>query len=101
LYIDIDWSQKLPDTYFVIDCYRILDPNDFTKVYNDSFLKRYLTALMKRQWGQNLIKFRGVKLPGGIELNGREIYEDAEKEIEDIRSRMSMDYELPPYDFIG
>jgi hypothetical protein len=78
-----------------------LDPNDFTKVYNDSFLKRYLTALMKRQWGQNLIKFRGVKLPGGIELNGREIYEDAEKEIEDIRSRMSMDYELPPYDFIG
>lgn len=101
LYIDIDWSTKLPDTYFVIDCYRILDPNDFTKVYNDSFLKRYLTALMKRQWGQNLIKFRGVKLPGGIELNGREIYEDAEKEIEDIRSRMAMDYELPPYDFIG
>ena len=101
LYIDIDWSQKVPDTYFVIDCYRILDPNDFTKVYNDSFLKRYLTALMKRQWGQNLIKFRGVKLPGGIELNGREIYEDAEKEIQDIKSRMSMDYELPPYDFIG
>lgn len=101
LYLDIDWSTKLPDTYFVIDCYRILDPNDFTKVYNDSFLKRYLTALMKRQWGQNLIKFRGVKLPGGIELNGREIYEDAEKEIENIRQRMSLDYEMPPYDFIG
>lgn len=64
-------------------------------------MKRYLTALIKRQWGQNLIKFRGVKLPGGIELNGREIYEDAEKELENIRQRMSMDYELPPYDFIG
>ena len=60
-----------------------------------------MTALIKRQWGQNLIKFRGVKLPGGIELNGREIFEDAEREIEQIRSRMAMDYELPPYDFIG
>jgi hypothetical protein len=101
LYLDIDWSQKTVDTFFVIDCYRILDPNDFTKVYNDSFLKRYLTALMKRQWGQNLIKFRGVKLPGGIELNGREIYEDGQREIEAITQRMAMDYELPPYDFIG
>jgi hypothetical protein len=101
LYLDIDWGSKSKDTFIIIDCYRILDPNDFTKVYNDSFIKRYLTALMKRQWGQNLIKFRGVKLPGGIELNGREIYEDAEKEIENIRERMSMDYELPPYDFIG
>ena len=101
LYLDIDWTAKSKDTFIIIDCYRILDPNDFTKVYNDSFLKKYLTALMKRQWGQNLIKFRGVKLPGGIELNGREIYEDAERELENIRQRMSMDYELPPYDFIG
>jgi hypothetical protein len=101
MYLDIDWRAQKADTFFVIDCYRILDPNDFTKVYNDSFLKRYLTALIKRQWGQNLIKFRGVKLPGGIELNGREIYDDAEREIEAIRNRMAMDYELPPYDFIG
>jgi hypothetical protein len=101
LYLDIDWTAAAKDTYIIIDCYRILDPNQFTGVYNDSFLKRYLTALIKRQWGQNLIKFRGVKLPGGIELNGREIYEDAEKELADIMQRMSMDYELPPYDFIG
>ena len=101
LYLDIDWASQTKDTYFVIDCYRALDPADFAKVYNDSFVKRYLTALIKRQWGQNLIKFRGVKLPGGIELNGREIYEDAEKEIEDLRSKMTSEYELPPYDFIG
>jgi hypothetical protein len=101
LYLDIDWEAKSDDTYIIIDCYRILDPNDFTKVYNDSFLKMYLTSLIKRQWGQNLIKFRGVKLPGGIELNGREIYEDAVKELADIQQRMSMDYELPPYDFIA
>ena len=101
LYLDIDWGTKAKDTFIVIDCYRILDPNDFTKVWNDSFLKKYLTALIKRQWGQNLIKFRGVKLPGGIELNGREIYEDAERELESLKQRMSMEYELPPYDFIG
>jgi hypothetical protein len=101
MYLDIDWTQQKPDTFFIIDCYRILDPNNFTKVYNDSFVKRYLTALIKRQWGQNLLKFRGTKLVGGLELNGRELYEDAEREIETIMSRMSMDYELPPYDFIG
>jgi hypothetical protein len=101
MYLDIDWGAQKENTFFVIDCYRILDPNDFTKVYNDSFIKRYLTALIKRQWGQNLIKFRGVKLPGGVELNGREIYDDAEKEIQTILDRMAMDYELPPYDFIG
>jgi hypothetical protein len=101
LYLDIEWGQKSADTFLVIECFRILDPNDFTKVYNDSFLKRYLTALIKRQWGQNLIKFRGVKLPGGIELNGREIYEDAEKELSEIKQRMSMEYEVPPLDFIG
>jgi hypothetical protein len=101
MYLDIDWNSQNKDTFIVIDCYRILDPNDFTKVYNDSFLKKYLTSLMKRQWGQNLIKFRGVKLPGGIELNGREMYDDAERELESLRQRMSMDYELPPYDFIG
>ena len=101
LYLDIDWTAKAKDSYIIIDCYRILDPNQFTNVYNDSFLKIYLTALIKKQWGQNLIKFRGVKLPGGIELNGREIYEDAERELADIKQRMAMDYELPPYDFIG
>ena len=101
LYLDIDWGAQTVGNFIVLDCYRILDPNNFTNVYNDSFLKKYLTALIKKQWGQNLIKFRGVKLPGGIELNGRELYEDAERELESIRQRMSMDYELPPYDFIG
>jgi hypothetical protein len=101
MYLDIDWRAQQVGNFLVIDCYRILDPNTFTNVYNDSFLKKYLTATMKRQWGQNLIKFRGVKLPGGIELNGRELYEDAERELADIKQRMALDYELPPYDFIG
>ena len=97
----MDWGSETKDTYLIIDCYRILDPNTFTGVYNDSFLKKYLTSLIKRQWGQNLLKFRGTRLPGGVELNGRELYEDAERELEDIKQRMTQEYELPPYDFIG
>ena len=101
LYLDIDWASMSVDDYIIIDCYRLIDPDTHTRVWNDSFLKRYLTALMKRQWGQNLIKFQGVKLPGGIELNGRQIYDDAEKELAIIREQMSNTYELPPYDMIG
>ena len=101
LYLDIDWGAETVGNWLVLDCYRALDPTSFTQVYNDPFLKLYLTALIKRQWGQNLIKFKGVKLPGGIEMNGREIYDDAEREIESLRGRMTSEYELPPYDFVG
>ena len=101
LYLDVDWSDVTKDDYLIIDCYRLLDPNDFSRVWNDSFLKRYVTQLIKRQWGQNLLKFQGVKLPGGIELNGRQIYDDAQKELDVIREIMSNTYELPPLDMIG
>jgi len=101
LYLDVSWSEVTAGDYIVMECFRTLDPNDYTRVWNDSFLKKYTTALMKKQWGQNLIKFQGVKLPGGVELNGREIYEDGVKELEVIREMMSNTYELPPLDMIG
>jgi len=101
LYLDVSWSELTAGDYIVMDCFRTLDPNDYTRVWNDSFLKKYTTALMKKQWGQNLIKFQGVKLPGGVELNGREIYEDGVKELEVIQEMMSNTYELPPLDMIG
>ena len=101
LYLDIDYNGLNAGDFIVIDCHRILDPTTYTQLFNDSFMKRYLTALIKRQWGQNLIKFQGVKLPGGIELNGRQIYDDALRELETIRQEMSSTYELPPLDFIG
>ena len=101
LYLDIDWKSQAKDTFLVIDCFRALDPADFSKVFNDSFIKRYLTLLIKRQWGLNMMKFSGTRLPGGIELNGRQYYEDAERELADIKQRMSLEYELPPLDFIG
>ena len=101
LYLDIDWESQTVGNYLVIECYRAMDPENFSKVYNDSFVKRYLTAAIKKQWGQNLIKFQGVKLPGGVELNGRAIYEDGQRELDEIRQKMSSDYELPPMDLIG
>jgi len=101
LYIDADFGVLNVGDYFIIDCFRILDPNDFTRVYNDPFLKRYFTALCKKQWGQNLIKFQGVQLPGGVQLNGRQIYDDGVAELAEIRAKMSSDYEMPPLDMIG
>ncbi len=101
LYMDIDWSNVVEGDYIIMDCYRAMNPNDYGRVWNDSFLKKYLTALIKKQWGQNLMKFQGVKLPGGVELNGRQIYDDAEKDLEVIREMMSNTYELPPLDMIG
>jgi hypothetical protein len=101
LYIDMSWDTIVEGNYLIMECYRILDPTNFTKVYNDSFLKLYFTALVKKQWGQNLIKFNGVKLPGGIELNGRQIYDDAVKELEEIRMRMISEFETAPFDMIG
>ena len=101
LYLDIDWGSQPKDEFIVLECYRALDPASFTQIYNDSWMKQYLTALIKRQWGRNLSKFRGVKLPGGIELNGGEILQQAESELADIKARMMSEYELPPLDFIG
>ena len=101
LYLDIDWGSQTAGEFMVLECYRALDPESFTQIYNDSWMKQYLTALIKRQWGRNLSKFRGVKLPGGIELNGGEILQQAESELSDIKSRMMSEYELPPLDFIG
>ena len=101
LYIDSDYSSMKNDDYLIIECYRVLDPNDYPKVYNDRWIKKYFTAKFKKQWGQNLIKYQGVKLPGGIELNGRQIYEDGVAEMQALEDKMTTEFELPPLDFIG
>ena len=101
MYLDVDWGNLRAGQYLIIDCWRSMDPSNYSRVWNDSFLKPYLTALIKRQWGQNLIKFQGVKLPGGIEFNGRQLYDDAQLELDRIKEKMSNTYELPPLDMIG
>tara|TARA_B100000287_G_C20495860_1_gene727012 strand:+ start:90 stop:953 length:864 start_codon:yes stop_codon:yes gene_type:complete len=101
LYLDVDWSEINAGDILIIDTYTALDPDAATKVYNDRFLKQYITALVKKQWGQNLIKFQGVKLPGGVELNGRQMYDDGQREIDEIREQMISTYEIPPLDMIA
>ena len=101
LYLDIDDSMLTEELYLVIQCYRALEPDTFTQVYNDPFVKQYSTAKIKRQWGQNLIKFQGVNLPGGVQLNGRELFNDANEEIARLMEMSSNTYELPPMDMIG
>lgn len=101
LYIDIDVNRLTEGNYILIDCHRALDPDAYTQVYSEDFVKAYATALMKKQWGQNLIKYNAVQLPGGITLNGRQIYEDGVKELEKIEMDIPTKYSLPPMDLIG
>ena len=101
LYIDTDRLMLDEGSYLIIDCHRLLDPQTYTEIYNDPFLKKYTTALIKRQWGQNLIKFKGAQLPGGITMNGRELYDDGNSEVMKIEDEITSTYELPPNWEIG
>lgn len=85
----------------MIEMYVASNPNSNGKVYDNMFLKEYATALIKEQWGQNLIKFEGMQLPGGVQLNGRQIIEDARQEIETTRQRIYNEYDTPPDFFVG
>lgn len=102
IYIDMDWSVELDvGDFIVFEAYRILDPETYNDVYDDMFLKRYTTALFKRQWGENLKKFGGISLPGGTTLNGEAIYNEAMTEIAQIEQEMQGRFELPVDFFTG
>ena len=87
--------------YIVAEVYTVLDPDSNTTIYNDLWLKEYATALIKRQWGMNLLKFDGVQLPGGVLLNGRQLYDDATADIDRLRERIRSEFELPADFFMG
>jgi hypothetical protein len=102
MYIDMNWEEVLnPDDFIVVECYRILDPNTYTQVYDDRFLKTYATALIKKQWGDNMKKFGGIQLPGGVTLNGKEVYDEAVEEIRMIQQDMQLSSELPVDFMVG
>ena len=102
LFLDIDWEEEgTVGKYVIVDALRIVDVSSYADVYNDMFLKRYTTALIKQQWGANLLKFDQVLLPGGVMLNGRQIYDDATGEIGAIEEEMQLKYEMPPEFFTG
>ena len=89
------------DDYVVLEVFKTIDPTAHTQIYNDKFIKAYVTALIKQQWGQNLIKFEGMVLPGGVTLNGRQIYDDATEDIEKLVEAMRLEFEAPMSIFIG
>ena len=102
LYIDMDWSTDITaGEFLIIECYRKLDPSTYTDVFNDIYLKRYTTALIKRQWGANLSKFEGVQMLGGVTLNGAKLFEEAQADIEKLEEQIQLAYELPPNYMIG
>ena len=102
LYLDMDWNNDVTAyEYIVIECYRKLDPTTYTDVYNDMYLKRYATSLIKKQWGANLSKFNGVAMRGGGTMMGEQLYTQAIEEIRRIEEQIQLAFELPPMHMIG
>lgn len=103
LTIEVNWAESglKEGVYIILEGYQTLDPNTYTDVYNDMMLKKHSTALLKRQWGINLIKFEGLQLPGGVTLNGRAIYDDAKEEIQKIEEEYDSKYQMPADFFLG
>jgi len=102
LEIHCNWEDVFdPGDYIIVECYRIVDPTVYSKVYDDRFLKEYATALIKKQWGDNMKKFGGMQLPGGIVMNGQQVYDEAVEEIRMIRADMQMSSELPVDFMVG
>ncbi len=98
---DLNDGDIKKDEFIILEVYQIIDPNSFTSVFNDKFLKEYTTQLFKRQWGTNLIKFEGMQLPGGVQLNGRQLYDDAVQELQRLREEIRLEHEMPPDFFMG
>jgi hypothetical protein len=101
LYLDMDWEQMTADEYLIIECYRKIDPDTYTDIYDDIYLKRYATALIKRQWGANLSKFNGVATLGGVTMNGEQIYSQAIEEIQRLEEQIQLSFETPIDYMIG
>ena len=102
LYLDMDFSNDIDvDEFLIIECYRKIDPASYPDIFHDIYLKRYATALIKRQWGANLSKFTGVQLLGGVEMNGAEIYSQAQEEINRLEEQIQLAFELPPEYMMG
>lgn len=99
--LDMDWAKVTDGMILVIEAYQIIDPADFPNVWKDRWLLKYGAALLKKQWAQNLIKFRQMSLPGNVLFNARELYDDAEREIEKLESEMINTYSLPVSDMVG
>ena len=101
LYLDMDWQHVNADEYLIIECFRKIDPDTYTDIYDDMYLKRYATALIKKQWGANLSKFNGVAMLGGVTMNGEQIYSQAIEEVQRLEEQIQLAFETPIDYMIG
>lgn len=101
VYIDMSWDQVAAGNYLVVEAYQVVDPDLYTKAWADRWLARYAECLIKQQWGQNLKKFDGMKMPGGLTFNGQKIYDEATQERAELEKEMIYTYSLPAADMIG
>ena len=101
LYIDMNWAMISAGEWAVIEGWIIIDPDTYPQIYNDRMLKKLATAYIKRQWGNNLKKYQGMQLPGGIMMNGQQIYEEAVQEITDLEQLIRNTFEEPPQFLVG
>ena len=101
LYLDMDWDRIASGEYIIVEAYQVVDPDTYTDAWSDRWLLRYAACLIKQQWGQNLKKFEGMKLPGGLMFNGQKIYDEATQEREELEKEMIYSYSLPASDLIG
>ena len=97
LYLDMAWEEVTADEHLIIECYRKIDPATFTDIFDDIYLKRYATTLIKKQWGQNLSKFSGTAMLGGVTLNGPELFSTAVQEQRQLEDEIRLNYEEPPH----
>ena len=101
LHVDMGWDRFDAGNYIVCKAYRVIDPDTYTDVWKDRWLLRYASALIKLQWGSNLIKFEGMQLPGGVQFNGQKLYDDAFAERQQLEEEMATAYVYPPEDMVG
>jgi hypothetical protein len=102
LYIDMSWDTKVKTgEYIIIEGYKKIDADIYTDMYNDRWLQRYCTAQIKKQWGENLKKFEGISMPGGITFNGQKIWDEALDELNQLETEMISSYSLPVLDMVG
>lgn len=101
VYIDMDWDRFNVGDYIIVEAYQVVDPDTYTDAWADRWLLRYAACLIKQQWGTNLKKFEGMKMPGGLTFNGQKIYDEATAEREMLEKEMIYSYSLPATDMIG
>lgn len=101
LFVDTNWSKRAVGDYILIDAYMKVDPADYPDVWKDRWLNRYTTELIREQWGNNLTKFTGMQLPGGVQFNGEAILSQARENLKALEDEMISSYSLPVCDFTG